>query len=397
MKILHAAVSGIATLQYLFAYRPSQLLTPIHYIIDDYTDHTRRLHAETWTNNADAPSVFEDYTDPDAQLHSDDFIITKDHVSSFCRTVGKHLQHYLQAVGAGLRAPMEYLFFSCTPSILRILSSTAFGDGQLETVHLYHKIQLADGAAPLMVGDSVSSSLSISEIFNTGSGKQITVLGSLRCRGEVIAHMETAFFGRNRFTPIEKAFQREHEQRFTIQLGTESDVAALMAKEWFAYRDDAPIHLIPGSLVEFCLDSAYRFKRDDVYSSISTTGRAYVRAPTGAAVHVADILFKCGTSVKNPVIECLRRHEAPSDEVLFDGDGYSLMPPRNDKLTHIIAPDNNWKYARLSGDGNPIHTNAYVADLAGLPGLITHGMWTGASTRALLEYYTANNEPERIR
>ncbi|KAJ2468685.1 hypothetical protein EV174_006278, partial [Coemansia sp. RSA 2320] len=79
MKILHAAVSGIATLQYLFAYRPSQLLTPIHYIIDDYTDHTRRLHAETWTNNADAPSVFEDYTDPDAQLHSDDFIITKDH------------------------------------------------------------------------------------------------------------------------------------------------------------------------------------------------------------------------------------------------------------------------------------------------------------------------------
>ncbi|KAJ2466134.1 hypothetical protein EV174_006566, partial [Coemansia sp. RSA 2320] len=300
---------------YLFAYKPSQLLTPIRLITDGHADRVRRVYAESWFDNADAPSAYEDHADPDAQLHSDGFMITEDHVSSFCQTVGNHLQHYLQGGKAGSRAPMEYLFLSCTPSTLRILASTVFGDGQLEIVHLYHKIRLADGAAPLMVGDSVSSSLSIGGVFNAGAGKQITVLGTLRCRGEVIAHMETAFLSRNRSTPIEMAFQREHEQRFTIGLATDSDVAALVAKEWFTYHDNAPFRLASGVQVEFCLDSAYRFKRDGVYSSILTTGHAYVKSPAGAAVLVADINFKCGTSVKNPVIEYLRRHEASSDEI----------------------------------------------------------------------------------
>ncbi|KAJ2463780.1 fatty acid synthase alpha subunit Lsd1, partial [Coemansia sp. RSA 2322] len=397
LTIFHPAVAGIATLQYLFAYKPSQLLTPIRLITDGHADRVRRVYAESWFDNADAPSAYEDHADPDAQLHSDGFMITEDHVSSFCQTVGNHLQHYLQGGKAGSRAPMEYLFLSCTPSTLRILASTVFGDGQLEIVHLYHKIRLADGAGPLMVGDSVSSSLSIGGVFNAGAGKQITVLGTLRCRGEVIAHMETAFLSRNRSTPIEMAFQREHEQRFTIGLATDSDVAALVAKEWFTYHDNAPFRLASGVQVEFCLDSAYRFKRDGVYSSILTTGHAYVKSPAGAAVLVADINFKCGTSVKNPVIEYLRRHEASSDEILFDGDGYSLVLPGNDKLTHVIVPDTNWGYAKVAADDNPIHTNAYVADVANLPCPITHGMWTSASTRSLLECYAANDEPERIR
>ncbi|KAJ2473813.1 fatty acid synthase alpha subunit Lsd1, partial [Coemansia sp. RSA 2320] len=248
-----------------------------------------------------------------------------------------------------------------------------------------------------MVGDSVSSGTRVDEVVNTESGKLVKISGVLRCRGQDVAHMETAFLCRNVFASIDKTFQRKLEQRYVIQLYTVSGATALMAKEWFAYRDDTLSLLVPGVQVEFCLDSAYRFKRDGVYSSISTTGRAYVKSPVGAAVHVAEVLFKCGTSANNPVIEYLRRHEAPSDEVLFDGGGYSLVPPRNDKMTHVIVPDTNWEYARLSADGNPIHTNAYIADLAGLPGPVTHGMWTSASTRALLECYAANDEPERIR
>ncbi|KAJ1998283.1 fatty acid synthase alpha subunit Lsd1, partial [Coemansia thaxteri] len=299
--------------------------------------------------------------------------------------------------GAELHAPMDFLTLSSSRALFKILASTAFSGGQLSIVHLYNKTQLADGAAPLMVGDSVSSSMRINEIVNTESGKLVKILGMLSCRGQTIAHVETVSLSRNLRISSNKTFQRKHGQQFTIQLGTESDVAALLTKDWFAYSDDTLAYLVPGSQVELCLDIEYRFKRDSVYSSISTTGCAFVRAPAGAAVHVADILFKCGTSVKNPVIEYLRRHEALSDEILFDGDGYSLVPPENDMLAHVIVPDTNWKYARLSADGNPIHTNAYVADLAGLPGPVTHGMWTGASTRALLEYYAANDKPERIR
>ncbi|KAJ2466075.1 fatty acid synthase alpha subunit Lsd1, partial [Coemansia sp. RSA 2322] len=397
LTIFQPAVSGTATLQYLFAFQPSQPLTPIHLVVDGHAGRVRRIYVETWANNADAPSPYEDFVVPHTQLYSDTFLITEDHVNSLCRVVGNRSRHFMRIPGAELFAPMEFYHVASTPVIMRILSATAFGDGQLSVVHLYNKLRIVDSAAPLMVGDALTSNMYMSGICNTGSGKLVKVVGNLRRRGQIVAYLETEFVSRKQRISIDKAYHYEYDQRFTISLDSASEVAALMAKDWFACSDDALVHLVPGSQVEFCLDAEYRFKRDDVYSSISTTGHAFVRAPAGAAVHVADILFKCGTSLKNPVIEYLSRHEAPSDETMFDGDGYSLVPPGNDKLTQISAPETNREYARLSADGNPIHTNAYVADLVGLPGPITHGMWTSASTRALLECYAANDEPERIR
>ncbi|KAJ2070460.1 fatty acid synthase alpha subunit Lsd1, partial [Coemansia sp. S142-1] len=291
---------------------------------------------------------------------------------------------------------MEFFYYSATPALMRILSSTVFGDGQLGIVHLYNKVELVDGTTPLMVGDTVRSSLRIDGITNTASGKRFKVLGNLSRAGQVVAHIETAFISRNIPVCVEETFERTNGQRFTIQLATANDVTALMAKEWFLSSDEASVHLVPGSQVEFCLDSMYRFKSDDVYSSTLTTGRASILVPTERPVHIANVHFECGTSVKDQVIEYLRRHEVPSTTSLSDGDGYSLVSPSNQELLQVTVPDSNWGYAKVSADGNAIHTNPYIADVAGLPGTITHGLWTSASTRALVECYAANDEPERI-
>ncbi|KAJ1913005.1 fatty acid synthase alpha subunit Lsd1, partial [Coemansia sp. S17] len=149
--------------------------------------------------------------------------------------------------------------------------------------------------------------------------------------------------------------------------------------------------------VEFRLDSKYRFKSESVYSSVLTTGRAFIKTFSGQSVHIADVVFECGVSAEDPVIEYLRRHEAASDSLLFDHDGHLLVSLDETQHPQVRVPDSNWEYAKLSADGNPIHTNPYMADLLGLPGLITHGLWTSASTRALVECYAADDEPERIR
>ncbi|KAJ2057394.1 fatty acid synthase alpha subunit Lsd1 [Coemansia sp. S146] len=397
LKIFQPTPTGLATLQYRFVYQPAQHLTPIHLAIESHGDHTRQLYRETWIDNSDAPSEFEDHVDPDALLLGSGFKITEDHVYSMCQVVGNSSQHYLQATDLGLRVPMEFFYYSATPAIMRILASTVFGDGQLGIVHLYNNIELVDGTTPLMVGDTVSSSLRIDGITNTASGKRFKVLGNLSRGDQVVAHIETAFISRNIPVCVEETFERTNGQRFTIQLATANDVTALMAKEWFLSCDEASARLIPGSQVEFCLDSMYRFKSDDVYSSISTTGRASILVPTGRPVHIANVHFECGTSVKDQVIEYLRRHEVPSTTSLSDGDGYSLVSPSNQELLQVTVPDSNWEYAKVSADGNAIHTNPYIADVAGLPGTITHGLWTSASTRALVECYAANDEPERIR
>ncbi|KAJ2829422.1 fatty acid synthase alpha subunit Lsd1, partial [Coemansia sp. 'formosensis'] len=396
LRILQPTPTGTATLHYRFVYQPAQRLTPIHLVIDGHGDRTRQLYRETWIDNSDTPTEFKDHVDPDALLLGDGFKITADHVHSMCQVVGNSSQHYLNASDSGLRVPMEFLYYSATPAIMHILASTVFGDGQLGIVHLYNKIELVDGTAPLMVGDTVNSSLRIDGITNTASGKRFKVLGRLSRGGQVIAHIETAFISRNIPVRIEETFQRTSGQRFTIQLATANDVAALLAKEWFVPHDNIA-HIAPGSQVEFCLRSEYRFKSDDIYSSISTTGCAFIKTSIGRSVHIANIDFECGVSANDQVIEYLHRHEAPSTTSLSDGDGYSLVHPSNQELMQVTVPDSNWEYAKVSADGNAIHTNPYIADVAGLPGTITHGLWTSASTRALVECYAANDEPERIR
>ncbi|PFG28120.1 fatty-acid synthase II [Corynebacterium renale] len=44
----------------------------------------------------------------------------------------------------------------------------------------------------------------------------------------------------------------------------------------------------------------------------------------------------------------------------------------------VIAPQTMDAFAAVTGDHNPIHTSVVAAQLAGLPGVIVHGMWTSA-------------------
>ncbi|KAJ2821704.1 hypothetical protein FBU31_004819, partial [Coemansia sp. 'formosensis'] len=346
LKIFQPTSTGIATLQYLFVYQPVQPLTPVSLVTAGHGDRIRRLYSETWVDNSDEPTEFEDHVDPDAQLLGGSFTITEDHVHSLCQVVGNSSQHYSYATNSGLRAPLEFYHYAATPSIMRILASTVFGDGQLSSVHLYNKIELVDGSAPLMVGDSISSNLRVAEIINTSSGKRVTIVGFISRSGQVIAHVETAFLCRNFAISVDKAFQRMSQQRFTILLTTAEDVAALEAKEWFVYCEDSLTRASPGSRVEFHLDSKYRFMSEHVYSSISTTGCAFISAPSGRLVHIANVDFEYGISIKDPVIEYLRRHEVSSDSLLFDDDGYSLVSPSNQELMQVAVPDSNLEYAK---------------------------------------------------
>ncbi|KAJ2814576.1 hypothetical protein FBU31_007240, partial [Coemansia sp. 'formosensis'] len=293
LRIFQPTSTGIATLQYLFMYQPAYYLTPIFLVTAGHGDRIRRLYSETWIDNSDEPTEFEDHVDLDVQLLGGSFTITEDHVHSVCRIVGNSSQHYSYATNSGLRAPLEFYYYAATPSIMRILASTVFGDGQLNSVHLYNKIELLDGSTPLMVGDSISSNMRVAEITNEASGKRVTIVGYISRSGQVIAQIETAFFGRNFSVSVDKAFQRMSQQQFAIQLATAEDVAALEAKEWFIYCENSLARASPGSRVEFHLDSKYRFMSEHVYSSISATGRAFVLTPSGRLVHIANVDFEC--------------------------------------------------------------------------------------------------------
>ena len=57
----------------------------------------------------------------------------------------------------------------------------------------------------------------------------------------------------------------------------------------------------------------------------------------------------------------------------------TIDTPRSHRaLVEVVAPESMRPFAVVSGDRNPIHVSDTAAALAGLPGVIVHGMWTSA-------------------
>ncbi|KAJ2832438.1 fatty acid synthase alpha subunit Lsd1 [Coemansia erecta] len=396
-SVFQPAVGRIATLRQTFTYTPALFLTPISHLEEHDAECIRQFIAETWVDNSDEAIEFQDVTDPNVILYNNGITITKNHIRAFCQNVGNYSQCYTSRIGGVMHAPMDYVYISGSPNALRFLLSTAIGDGQLAIVHLTNTVELTANAQLLQVGDKLQTAVELSGIINQASGKVITILGSVSVRGKLIASIKSEFLSNGYFIDYAQAFMRERGQRIAIRLPSDSDVRVLETKNWFIYREDVEQRLTPSVVIEFCLDSIYRYKNSSLYASVVTTGTVMVKTETGRLVHIADVDYQCTEARKNFVIEYIRQFEIKSDSVYFDNGGYALGLPEALNRLSFTVPKTNDEYARSSSDKNPIHVNPYVADIAGLPAPITHGQYTCAATRALVERYVADQHPERFR
>ena len=74
--------------------------------------------------------------------------------------------------------------------------------------------------------------------------------------------------------------------------------------------------------------------------------------------------------------------------------------PAGEKLFQVrqkIDEDQTYRYAQASGDYNPIHTDEAVAKLAGLPGIIVHGLCTMAFAAKAMIDQLCEGDPGRLR
>ncbi|KAJ2180510.1 fatty acid synthase alpha subunit Lsd1, partial [Coemansia sp. RSA 551] len=395
-SVFQPAVDRVAKLRQRFAYTPALFLTPIAYLEENDAECIRRFIAATWVDNSDQATKFQDVTDPNVILHSNGITITESHIRAFCQSIGNYSQCYASGPGGVMYAPLDFFIIAGSPSMLRFLFSTAVGDGQLAIVHLTNTVELTANAHLLRVGDTLHTAVKLGGIINQASGKVVTILGTSSVCGKIIATTKSEFLYNGYFIDYAGTFTRERGQRIAIRLLSEIDVRVLETKEWLIYREDAKQRLTPNAVIEFCLDSEYRYKNSSLYSSVVTTGTVAIKTKTGRSVYIADVDYQWTEARKNFVIEYLRQFEIESDSVYFDNSGYALrLPGAPDKLTCSV-PESNNEYARVSSDKNPIHVNPYVADIVGLPAPITHGQYTCAATRALIERCVVDRHPERF-
>jgi acyl dehydratase len=67
------------------------------------------------------------------------------------------------------------------------------------------------------------------------------------------------------------------------------------------------------------------------------------------------------------------------------------------KVSQLIDPDQAVRYANASGDRNPIHLDDTVARMAGLPGIIVHGLCTMAFASKVMVDHLCGGNPARLR
>jgi acyl dehydratase len=77
-----------------------------------------------------------------------------------------------------------------------------------------------------------------------------------------------------------------------------------------------------------------------------------------------------------------------------------VAPDRGEPLFSVaqtIDKDQTFRYAEASGDPNPIHVDENVAKMAGLPGIIVHGLCTMAFTSKIAIDRLCSGDPTRLK
>lgn len=177
-----------------------------------------------------------------------------------------------------------------------------------------------------------------------------------------------------------------------LHLGSTKDVAVLRSKEWF--RLDEPDTELLNQTLTFRLQSFVRFKNKNVFQSVETIGQVLLELPTKEIIQVASVEYDAGTSHGNPVIDYLQRNGSSIEQPV----NFENAIPLSGKTPLVLrAPASNETYARVSGDYNPIHVSRIFSSYANLPGTITHGMYSSAAVRSLVETWAAENNIGRVR
>jgi fatty acid synthase subunit beta len=309
-------------------------------------------------------------------------VVDAERVKSFCRIVGNHAEAYLD----GSVAPMDYGMVACWEAVVRALFVDAIDGDLLSLVHLWNEIEYASPGALLTAGALLTTRAKVMGVTVGQAGKTVKVQAeAFDADGLAVLRVTTAFLFRGRFPPDALQFERVREDTFVLEFGGHGDLAIFREKAWVQMPQAPKI----GDVLYLQDLVSFQQRRPDGSMDVEVTGSVAVQGAGLRFQEVGRVAFSGKALAGNPVTSYLRRAgRAVKEEHLFE------EPPSAVGLKEglaITTSTSNGVYSACSGDHNPIHTCPLVAEYVGLPGTITHGLWTSAAVRALVETYAGEN------
>ncbi|KAI9731110.1 MAG: beta subunit of fatty acid synthetase [Claussenomyces sp. TS43310] len=371
-----------------FTYHPEAGYAPIREVMEDRNDRIKEFYWRAWFGN--------EVLDLDASVTSTfdggKATVTGEAINDFIHAVGNTGEAFVERPGKDVFAPMDFAIVVGWKAITKPIFPRTIDGDLLKLVHLSNGFRMLPGAEPLKKGDNVETTAQVNAVINQDSGKMVEVCGTIKREGKPVMEVTSQFLYRGAYTDFENTFQRKTETPMELQLSSTKDVAVLRSKEWFSL--DEPDTELLGQTLTFRLESFVRFKNKTVFSSVETRGQVLLELPTKETIQIATVEYAAGISHGNPVIDYLERYGTSIEQPI----NFEHAIPLSGKTALLLkAPASNEAYARVSGDFNPIHVSRVFSRYANLPGTITHGMYSSAAVRSLVETWAAENHIGRVR
>eukprot|EP01127_Copromyxa_protea_P004216 TRINITY_DN14111_c0_g1_i1.p1 TRINITY_DN14111_c0_g1~~TRINITY_DN14111_c0_g1_i1.p1 ORF type:complete len:3881 (+),score=986.19 TRINITY_DN14111_c0_g1_i1:27-11669(+) len=399
-KITVELISDRASLSLEFGYNPANSLFPIEEKMQGRNERIKQFYWKTWfqdsENYEDAASA-----DPVTSVFTCNGEVTANSVARFCRIVGNFASAYTKQSEQGHLAPMDYAIVVSWKAVIKCLFPSSIDGDLLNLVHLSNAVRYLDNTNPLTVGDQIESKASIQSIKWLPTGKVVEVIADILKDGTPILQVVSKFLFRGT-PPVTDLFFENGKEVFKKIVTSDEQLAVLKHKKWISWNDElTEKHLKEKSELVFHVQYHHESHSDQKsLKKVECSGFVLIKTEAKEYIRCGEVKFystqtEGGLLKANPVLEYLGKNNNPFDApVLFEGDGHPLVQD-NHQLS-ITTSSSNYSYSDVSGDHNPIHTNPFFADLAGLPGTITHGMWTSSAVRALVETYAGDNQPLRV-
>ena len=382
------ALGSAVALPFRFTYRPDVGYAPIHEVMEARNDRIKDFYYKVWFGDEACPfdaSVTSEFDGGRAT-------VTSEAINDFVHAVGNTGEAFVDRPGKEVYAPMDFAIVVGWKAITKPIFPRAIDGDLLKLVHLSNGFRMLPGAESLKKGDVVDTKAQINAVINQEAGKMVEVCGTITRNGEPIMEVTSQFLYRGAYTDFENTFQRKTEKPMQLPLVTSKDVAILRSKEWFNF-DEPEIDLLGKTLI-FKLETFQKYKNKTIFSEIETIGEVLLELPTKEIIQIASVNYQSGSAHGNPVIDYLQRNGSTIDQpVHFENP----IPLHGKAPLTLRAPASNENYARVSGDYNPIHVSRVFASYANLPGTITHGMYSSAAVRSLVETWAAENNVGRVR
>lgn len=371
-----------------FTYHPETGYAPIREVMDARNDRIKEFYYKIWFGEDSVP--FD--TPVTSRFEGGRATITSEAINDFVHAVGNTGEAFVDRPGKEVFAPMDFAIVVGWKAITKPIFPRTIDGDLLKLVHLSNGFRMIPGASPLKKGDVLDTTAEVNAVINQDSGKMVEVCGTITRDGEPVMEVTSQFLYRGAYTDFENTFQRKTETPMQITLATSKDVAVLQSKEWF--RLEEPDTDLLGQTITFRLQSLVRYKNKTVFSSVQTQGSVELELPTKEIIQIASVEYEAGASHGNPVLDYLERNGSAIDQPV----NFENPIPLNGKTPlELKAPASNETYAKVSGDYNPIHVSRVFSKYANLPGTITHGMYSSAAVRSLVETWAAENNVGRVR